>query len=231
MLAELRQAVHKTYTSLAARGLSVQQWGNVSGVDRKQGLIVITPSGLSSGDLRPEDLVVLSLKTGEVIEGGLRPSSDTPTHLVLYRSFKDIGSIVHTHSAYATAWAQAGKNIPVFGTTHADHWNGEVFCTRQLRGHEIKKEYELNTGVVITETMQGNDPMQRPGVLVAGHGAFVWGKSPSEALYHATALEFVAELASQTLRVNPKAKPIKPVLLRKHYERKHGPNSYYGQEI
>lgn len=175
-------------------------------------------------------MVVVSLATGEVVEGRLKPSSDTPTHLVLYRAFQEIGGVVHTHSLFATAWAQARKGIPSYGTTQADYWHGEVPCTRLLTAAEIKTDYEANTGHVIIETFKHLDPAHHPAVLVASHGPFTWGKGARQAVENAVVLEFVARLASETLRLNPKVKPMQAVLLAKHFFRKHGPGACYGQK-
>jgi L-ribulose-5-phosphate 4-epimerase len=177
-------------------------------------------------------MVVVSLETGKVVEGRLKPSSDTPTHLVLYRAFPRIGGVVHTHSLYATAWAQARKGIPSYGTTHADYWYGDVPCTRLLTAREIKTDYEANTGHVIVETFQKRrlDPLQHPAVLVANHGPFTWGTDAHDAVRHAIVLEFVARLASETLRLSPELKPVQPALLDKHFLRKHGSGAYYGQK-
>lgn len=229
MLKQLREEVYKAYISLTTQKLCTQKWGNVSGLDRKQGLMVITPSGVLPEALCPKDLSILSLKTGGVVEGNLRPSSDVLTHLILYRAFKNIKSIVHTHSLYATAWAQACKSIPILGTTHADYWYGDIPCTRKLTTKEINMDYEAHTGNVIVETFKKRDSDRYPGVLVAQHGPFTWGKNSAEALYHASVLESIAKLASETLRINPAIKSIRPALLNIHYGRKHGPNSYYGQ--
>lgn len=232
MLEELKSAVCQANLDLVKEGLVIQTWGNVSGIDRAQGLVVIKPSGVPYEGMKPEHQVVVSLETGEVVEGNLKPSSDTPTHLVLYRAFADIGGIVHTHSLYATAWAQARKEIPPYGTTQADYWYGLVPCTRKLKPNEIKQDYEINTGHVIVETFkkQKLDPMQHPAVLVASHGPFAWGKDAHDAVHNAVVLEFCALLASETLRVNPKAKPMQSALLQKHFLRKHGPGAYYGQK-
>lgn len=229
MIETLKKEVCRANLDLVREGLVVQTWGNVSGVDRARGLMVIKPSGVAYSGLKAEQMVVVSLDTGKVVEGRLRPSSDTPTHLVLYRKFEDIGGIAHTHSLYATAWAQAGKGIPVFGTTHADYWHGGVPATRQLRTREIEKDYEENTGHVIVERFKGLEPLKIPAALVAGHGPFAWGKNAAEAVHNAAVLEFVARLATETLRINPEAKPIQRALLDAHFLRKHGPGSYYGQ--
>jgi L-ribulose-5-phosphate 4-epimerase len=191
--------------------------------------MVIKPSGVPYAGMKPKHMVVVSLETGDVVEGNLKPSSDTPTHLVLYRAFKEIGGVVHTHSLYATAWAQACKGIPSYGTTQADYWYGDVPCTRLLKSAEIKKDYEANTGKVIVECFKKLDPMQHPAVLVASHGPFTWGKDAHDAVHNASVLEFIARLASETLRINPKAKPMQSALLDKHFLRKHGPGAYYGQ--
>jgi L-ribulose-5-phosphate 4-epimerase len=229
MIETLKKEVCRANLALVREGLVVQTWGNVSGVDRARGLMVIKPSGVPYDSLKAGQMVVVSLATGKVVSGRLRPSSDTPTHLYLYRNFKDIGGIAHTHSLHATAWAQAGKGIPVFGTTHADYWHGEVPATRQLRPQEIKKNYEANTGRVIVERFKGLDPLNIPAALVASHGPFAWGKSADDAVHNAAVLEFVARLAAETLRINPRTKPIQRALLDIHFLRKHGPGSYYGQ--
>jgi L-ribulose-5-phosphate 4-epimerase len=180
--------------------------------------------------MKPEHMVTVSLVDGKVVEGNLKPSSDTPTHLELYRAFSGIGGVVHTHSLYATAWAQAKKKIPSYGTTQADYWYGEVPCTRSMTPQEIKNEYEKNTGLLIIGTFKKLNPLQHPAVLVAGHGPFTWGKTPADAVHNASVLEFVARLASETLRINPKVKPIQSAMLDKHFLRKHGPGAYYGQK-
>jgi L-ribulose-5-phosphate 4-epimerase len=230
MLEELKANVCKANLDLVREGLVIQTWGNVSGVDRERGLMVIKPSGVPYDGMKPEHMVVISLKSGEVVEGDLRPSSDTPTHLVLYRAFKGIGGVVHTHSLYATAWAQACKGLPAYGTTQADYWYGDVPCTRKMTPREIKKDYEANTGEVIVETFRKMNPVQHPAVLVASHGPFTWGKDAHDAVHNAVVLEFIARLASETLRINPKVKPMQSVLLDKHFLRKHGPGAYYGQK-
>ena len=230
MLEQLKKEVYKANLDLVREGLVIQTWGNASGVDRRRGLMVIKPSGVPYDGMKPEHQVVVSLETGEVVEGKLKPSSDTPTHLVLYRAFKDIGGVVHTHSLYATAWAQARKRIASYGTTQADYWYGEVPCTRLLTPGEIKADYEANTGHVIVETFKKLDPMQHPAVLVASHGPFTWGKDPHDAVHNAAVLEFIARLASETLRINPGVKPMQSALLDKHFLRKHGPGAYYGQK-
>jgi len=217
---------------LVAEGLVIQTWGNASGIDRARGLVVIKPSGVPYDRMKPKHMVVVSLADGKVVDGNLKPSSDTATHLELYRKFKEIGGVVHTHSLYATAWAQACSGIPSFGTTQADYWYGDVPCTRLLKPAEIKKNYEANTGEVIVETFKKLkfDPQQHPAVLVASHGPFTWGKDVADAVHNAGVLEFIAQLASETLKINPKLKPMQSVLLDKHFLRKHGPGAYYGQK-
>ena len=229
MVNELKSQVCKANLDLVEEGLVIQTWGNASGVDRERGLMVIKPSGVPYAQMMPKHMVVVSLATGKTVEGKLKPSSDTDTHLVLYRAFKSIGGIVHTHSLYATAWAQAGRGLPAYGTTQADYWFGDVPCTRKLTPAEIKSDYEANTGKVIAETFRGLDPLQHPAVLVASHGPFTWGKDVADAVHNAVVLEFVAQLASETLRINPRTKPMQSVLLGKHFLRKHGPGATYGQ--
>ena len=230
MLEELKKKVCDANLQLVAEGLVIQTWGNASAIDREHDLFVIKPSGVPYAGLKPEQMVVVSLETGSVIESRLKPSSDTPTHLLLYRAFKDIGGIVHTHSLYATAWAQARKGIPAYGTTQADYWHGEVPCTRALTPKEIQGDYEENTGGVIVERFKKLNPLDHPAVLVASHGPFVWGRDVEEAMHNAVVLEFIARLASETLRINPRTRPMPSVLLDKHFLRKHGPNAQYGQK-
>ncbi len=230
MLEKLKAEVCKANLDLVAEGLVIQTWGNVSGLDRERGLMVIKPSGVPYSEMQPKHMVVVALATGKVVEGKLKPSSDTDTHLVLYRAFPKIGGVVHTHSLYATAWAQACRGLAAYGTTQADYWYGDVPVTRKLTPAEIKNDYEANTGEVIVETFKGLDPLQHPAVLVASHGPFTWGKSVHDAVHNASVLEFVARLNSETLRVNPKIKPMQPVLLDKHFMRKHGPKATYGQK-
>lgn len=231
MLDQLKVAVCKANLDLVAKGLVIETWGNASGVDRLRGVMVIKPSGVSYDGMKPEHMVCVSLADGKVVEGNLKPSSDTDTHLVLYRAFPQIGGVVHTHSLYATAWAQAQRALPSYGTTQADYWYGEVPCTRRLKPAEIKQHYEANTGHVIVETFRKLkfDPMQHPAVLVASHGPFAWGKDVADAVHNASVLEFIAKLNSETLRINPRLKPMQPVLLAKHFLRKHGPKATYGQ--
>jgi L-ribulose-5-phosphate 4-epimerase len=229
MLESLKNDVCQANLDLVARGLVIETWGNVSGIDRDRGLVVIKPSGVPYSGMKPEHMSVVSLSDGKLAEGKFKPSSDTATHLILYRAFPKIGGVVHTHSLYATAWAQAGKGIPSYGTTQADYWYGDVPCTRLLKPSEIKSEYEANTGHVIVETFKKINPMEHPAVLVASHGPFTWGKDVADAVHNAGVLEFIARLASETLRINPKTKPMQSVLLQKHFLRKHGPNATYGQ--
>jgi L-ribulose-5-phosphate 4-epimerase len=228
MLKDLKKSVFEANLSLVKHGLVIFTWGNVSGIDRGQGLVVIKPSGVSYDDMTAEDMVVADLD-GKVVEGKLRPSSDTPTHLVLYKAFPDIGGIVHTHSSWATVWAQAGKPIPALGTTHADYFYGSVPCTRKLTQQEIESAYEVETGNVIAETFTNLDPDAIPGVLVNSHAPFSWGKTPSDAVHNAKVLEEVAQMAFHTLQINQSA-AIDKFLLDKHYRRKHGKNAYYGQK-
>ena len=230
MLEKLKEQVCAANLQLVAAGLVVQTWGNASGLDRERGLVVIKPSGVPYDGMTPAHMVVVSLATGQVVEGGLKPSSDTATHLELYRAFAGIGGVVHTHSLGATAWAQARRNIPAYGTTQADYWYGEVPCTRPMTEAEIKTDYEKNTGAVIIETFQNLNPLEHPAVLVASHGPFTWGKDVAGAVANAEILEFVARLAGETLRLNPNVQPMPTALLDKHFLRKHGPQAYYGQK-
>ena len=232
MLEKLKDQVCQANLELVRKGLVVETWGNASGMDRERGFMVIKPSGVPYDGMKPSHMVVVSLKTGKVVDGNLKPSSDTRTHLVLYRAFPGIGGLVHTHSLFATAWAQAQRGLPSYGTTQADYWYGDVPCTRLLTPSEIKKDYEANTGEVIVETFRKLklDPLQHPAALVASHGPFTWGKDVADAVHNAGVLEFVARLASETLRINPQLKPMQPVLLDKHFLRKHGAGAYYGQK-
>jgi L-ribulose-5-phosphate 4-epimerase len=232
MLEKLKAAVCKANLDLVSEGLVIQTWGNASAVDRERGVMVIKPSGVPYAEMKPAHMVVVSLADGKVVEGDRKPSCDTPTHLVLYRAFKGIGGVAHTHSLYATAWAQAGRPLPAYGTTHADYWYGDVPCTRKLRPAEIKSDYEANTGDVIVETFKKLKlaPLKHPAVLVASHAPFTWGKTVADAVENACVLEFIAKLNSETLRINPKLKPMQSELLDKHFLRKHGPGAYYGQK-
>ena len=230
MLEELKQLVCKANLALPKHGLVTFTWGNVSGVDREKGLMVIKPSGVEYDNMTAEDMVVLSLDTGEVVEGKWKPSSDTATHLALYRAFPNLGGIVHTHSRWATSWAQAGRGIPVYGTTHGDYFYGEIPCTRKMTPAEISGPYELETGNVIVETFAALSADQIPAVLVHSHGPFTWGKDPMDAVHNAVVLEELAFMAFHTEMLNPDAMPMQQELLDKHYLRKHGKNAYYGQK-
>lgn len=230
LLEELKIKVWEANLELQKRGLILYTWGNASGFDRESGLVVIKPSGVEYDTLEPKDMVVMDL-LGRQVEGALRPSSDTPTHLVLYGKFPMIGGIVHTHSTYATVWAQASKGIPAFGTTHADYFYGEIPCTRKLTSSEIEGSYEEETGKVIVETLNGKNPLQVPGVLVSNHGPFSWGKDAQEAVYHAVVLEEIAKMSLHTCTLNRETEVIDQVLLDKHFLRKHGEHAYYGQEV
>ena len=230
MLEELKEQVCEANLKLLSEGLVIQTWGNVSGIDRDSGRVVIKASGLSYDGMKPSQMVVVSLDAGEVVDGDLRPSSDTPTHLEIYRAMPMVGGIVHTHSIYAAAWAQARSEIPPLGTTHADYFYGPVPCTRAMTDAEIRGEYEANTGKVIVERFADLDPDQLPGVLVADHGPFAWGRTPEKAVFNAVILEHLAHLASETLRVDSYPKSISEALLDKHFLRKHGTDAYYGQD-
>lgn len=232
MLESLRKQVYEANMELPRRGLVTYTWGNVSGIDRAAGLVVIKPSGVEYEALTPADLVVVDLLTGATVEGTLNPSSDTRTHLELYKAFPTMGGIVHTHSPYAVAWAQAGRDIPCYGTTHADYFYGPVPCARHLTQQELDEDYEKNTGKVIVECFAGRgiDPMAVPGVVCRCHGPFTWGKDAAQAVYHAAVLEEVAKMALLTCQVDPNAAPAPQYLLDKHYLRKHGPDAYYGQK-
>lgn len=229
MLEKLKDKVFKANLDLVKQQLVIFTWGNVSGIDREKGLIVIKPSGVSYDEMKAQDMVVVDLKTGMAVEGDLNPSSDTPTHLALYRAFPNIGGVVHTHSTYATAWAQAGKAIPNIGTTHADYFYKDIPCTRDMTEAEVKGEYELETGNVIVETFKGINPDHTPGVLVKNHGPFSWGTSPANAVYNAKVMEQCAKMAFISFAVNPQT-TMNQLLVEKHYMRKHGPNAYYGQK-
>lgn len=230
MLEELKQQVYEANMELPRRGLITYTWGNVSGIDRKSGCFVIKPSGVDYDILTPEDMVVLDL-LGNKIEGQYKPSSDTATHLELYKRYPEIGGIVHTHSKEATSWAQAGRSIPLYGTTHADYFYGEIPCARNLTKLEIEEAYEKNTGLIIIETFEERalNPMFTPGVLCKNHGPFTWGRDAKEAVHNAVVLEEVAKMATRTEQINPKAEPAPDCLKEKHFFRKHGANAYYGQ--
>lgn len=227
MLEDLKLTVYKANLDLVSNGLVIHTWGNVSGRDRESGLIVIKPSGVKYSAMKADDMVVLDTD-GKVVEGKYNPSTDAPTHLLLYRTYPSIGGIVHTHSAYATAWAQAGRDIPPLGTTHADHFYGEVPCTRKLSDDEINNNYELNTGKVIVERLANIDPLAVPSALVNCHGPFCWGLDPEEAVYNAVALEEIARMAFYTVLLG-QAAGIEQDLLDRHFKRKHGSYAYYGQ--
>ena len=230
MLEELKQEVCEANLVLARSGLVTLTWGNVSGVDREQGLVVIKPSGVEYDSMRADQMVVVDLE-GNRVEGDLNPSSDTPTHIEIYRAFPNIGGITHTHSTYATAFAQARREIPCLGTTHADVFHGPVPISRPLRELQVMKNYEKHTGVVIVERFAELDPTAVPGVLVADHGPFTWGPTPGKAAENAIALEAIAQMAWITQSLNPELESIPEHILEKHYTRKHGPDAYYGQDI
>lgn len=231
MLEALKEAVLEANLELPKKNLVTYTWGNVSGIDREKGLIVIKPSGVSYDDMKASDMVVLDLD-GNKVEGSLRPSSDTPTHIALYKAYPALGGVVHTHSRWATAWAQAGMAIPPLGTTHADYFYGPIPCTRPLTKEEIEGEYELNTGLVIIETFDkgGINPEYTPGAVVHSHGPFAWGKDPAEAVHNAVVMEEVAMMALNTKLLNPAVPDVDSYLLDKHFLRKHGANAYYGQK-
>ncbi|GIO98125.1 L-ribulose-5-phosphate 4-epimerase [Paenibacillus lautus] len=229
MLEDLKQQVLEANLELPMHGLVTFTWGNVSGIDRERGLFVIKPSGVPYEDLKADDMVVLDLK-GNVVEGDLRPSSDAPTHLVLYQNFKEIGGIVHTHSPWGTSWAQAGRALPAYGTTHADYFYGEIPVTRPMTREEIEGAYELETGNVIVERFADLDPNMVPGVLVHSHAPFVWGKDAHNAVHNAVVLEECAKIAARMQQINPETEPMDQTLLDRHFLRKHGVNAYYGQK-
>ncbi len=230
MLEALKEEVLEANLELPRKNLVTYTWGNVSGIDREKGLVVIKPSGVSYDEMKASDMVVLDLE-GNKVEGDMRPSSDTPTHIALYNKYPVIGGVVHTHSRWATTWAQAGMSIPPYGTTHADYFYGAIPCTRCLTKEEIEGEYELNTGKVIIETFEklGINPEYVPGVVVHSHGPFAWGKSPAEAVHNAVVMEEVAMMALNTRLINPSISDVDSYLLDKHFLRKHGANAYYGQ--
>jgi L-ribulose-5-phosphate 4-epimerase len=227
MLEKLKNTVFRANLDLVEKGLVIHTWGNVSGRDNESGLIVIKPSGVSYKIMKPEHMVVIDLN-GKIVEGKFKPSTDAPAHLLLYRTYKSIGGVVHTHSSYATSWAQAGRAIPPFGTTHADHFYGEVPCTRLLTKKEMENDYEINTGKIIIEKLGAVDPLTVPSVLVNGHGPFCWGINAENAVYNAIALEEIARMAFYTVLLG-KTEPISQFLLDKHFKRKHGTDAYYGQ--
>ena len=229
MLESLREQVLEANLELVRRDVVIFTFGNASGIDREQGLVVIKPSGVPYDVMKASDMVIIELATGRIIEGSLRPSSDLPTHLLLYRTFTGIGGIVHTHSRAATAWAQAQRSIPCFGTTHADYFHGSIAVTAKLTDEDIRGDYELNTGHAIVRRFDGMEPDLMPAVLVAGHAPFTWGKDVSDAAHNAVLLEEVARMALETVTLNPGAEPIPQALLDKHFFRKHGPGASYGQ--
>lgn len=231
MLEELKKVVYEANMELPKRNLVTYTWGNVSGIDRKSGYLVIKPSGVDYDKLSPEDMVVVDLN-GNVVEGKYKPSSDTATHIELYKRYEEIGGIVHTHSPEATSWAQAGRSIPLYGTTHADYFFGEIPCARSLTDEEIAGNYEQNTGKVIIETFDEKslNPMYTPAVLCVNHGPFTWGKDAGQAVYNAVVLEEVAKMATRTELINPNVKPAPDSIRNKHFYRKHGANAYYGQK-
>jgi L-ribulose-5-phosphate 4-epimerase len=228
VLEDLKQKVFEANLELVEKKLVIYTWGNVSGIDREKGLIVIKPSGVDYDKLKAEDMVVVDLE-GNVVEGKLKPSSDTPTHVVLYNAFKEIGGVVHTHSEWATSFAQAGLSIPAFGTTHADYFYGEIPCTRPMTEEEIRGQYEKETGNVIVETFKGIDPLFVSGALVNEHGPFSWGTDAADAVYHAVVMEQVAKMAFNTINLKGNKASMDKTLLDKHFLRKHGKNAYYGQ--
>lgn len=229
MLEALKEQVLEANLELPKHGLVTFTWGNVSGIDREKGLFVIKPSGVPYEQMKASDMVVVDLE-GSVVEGDLRPSSDTPTHMVLYRSFPDIGGVVHTHSPWGTSWAQAGRPLPAYGTTHADYFYGEIPVTRPMTKKEIDGAYELETGNVIVERFESINPNQVPGVLVHAHAPFVWGKDAHNAVHNAVVLEECAKIGARMLQLNPNVEPMDQNLLDRHFLRKHGANAYYGQQ-
>jgi len=229
MLREIKQKVLEANLELPKKGLVTFTWGNVSAIDREKGLIVIKPSGVSYEEMKLEDMVVLDLE-GKIVEGNLNPSSDTDTHILLYKKFKEIGGIVHTHSSWATSWAQAGREIPCFGTTQADYFYGSIPCTRKMTQEEIQGRYEYETGKVIVETFKGINPEFVPGVVVNNHGPFAWGKDAMDAVHNALVMEEVAKMAYRSIHLNKELEAIDKNLLDKHFLRKHGENAYYGQK-
>lgn len=226
---QLKQQVFEANMDLPRYGLATFTWGNVSAIDRQRGLVVIKPSGIAYESMTVDDMSVVDLQ-GHVVEGRWRPSSDTATHLALYRRYPDLGGVVHTHSTHATAWAQAGLAIPALGTTHADYFFGDIPCTRALSAQEVDEAYELNTGQVIIETLGEANPLHTPGIVVYQHGPFAWGKDAHEAVHNAVVMEEVARMAWIAHGINPQLQPIDSWLMNKHFQRKHGPNAYYGQK-
>lgn len=225
---ELKREVYEANMELQRRNLVIYTFGNVSQVDRKEGVVAIKPSGVSYEKMQVDDIVIVDLEN-RIIEGGMRPSSDTKTHTHLYRSFEGIGGVTHTHSTYATAWAQARQSIPCLGTTHADYVHGEITCTRDLTKEQVNGDYELETGIQITDAYRDRDPLAAPMVIVAGHAPFTWGKDAAQSVYHAALLEEIARMAYLTRTLDPNASPLQQTILNKHYLRKHGKDAYYGQ--
>jgi L-ribulose-5-phosphate 4-epimerase len=230
MFADLREQVFQANLLLPKHNLVVFTWGNVSGIDREKGVIIIKPSGISYEMLQADDMVIVEIENGKALNKGLNPSSDTATHLEIYKAFKDIGGIVHTHSRWATAFSQAGRGLTALGTTHADYFHGEIPCTRNLTDEEIRGDYEQETGRLIIETFEGIDPNSMPGVLVRSHGSFTWGSNPMDAVHNAVVLEEIAFMNFHTLMLSPDIPEMQRSLLDKHYLRKHGSNAYYGQK-
>lgn len=228
MLEQLKESVLRANIDLVKHNLVIFTWGNVSGINREKGLVVIKPSGVDYDSMTADDMVVVDLATGRRVEGNLKPSSDTPTHLAIYRAWPEVGGVVHTHSTYATAWAQAGMDIPNIGTTHADYFHHDIPCTADMTEAEVKGDYELETGNVIINRFRGINPMHTPGVLVKNHGPFAWGKDQHDAVHNAVVMEQVAKMAFIAKTVNP-GLTMNPLLIEKHYNRKHGPGAYYGQ--
>ncbi len=229
MFEQLKKQVYEANMELDRRGLVIYTWGNVSGVDRNAGVFAIKPSGVPYSKLKPDDIVVLRIDDMTPVDGDLNPSSDTPTHAALYRAFPEIGGITHTHSTFATAWAQSGRGIPCLGTTHADYFRGDIPKTRNVTKEEAERAYEAETATVIMEAFKGINPLHTPGVLVCGHGPFTWGKDPDASVYSAVVLEEVAKMATVTYSVNASSRELPQELQDKHFYRKHGPNAYYGQ--
>lgn len=228
MLEALKEQVLRANLDLVKYGVVIFTWGNVSALDRETGLVVIKPSGVDYSVMKAEDMVVVDID-GNRVEGNLNPSTDLPTHLEIYKAYPEVGGVVHTHSAHATAWAQAGRGIPFYGTTHADYFYGEIPCTRELRRDEVETDYEKNTGLVIVETIGDREPLAMPGALVKSHGVFSWGKDAANAVHNAVVMEYVAKMATEAEAVNPGIHSAPDYLLEKHYQRKHGKNAYYGQ--
>lgn len=229
MLADLKEAVFKANLELARSGLVIMTFGNVSGIDRRKGIVAIKPSGVAYDAMKADDIVLVDLE-GQVVEGWLNPSSDTPTHVEIYKAFPEVGGVAHAHSVYATTFAQARREIPCYGTTHADSFHGPIPLTRLLVESEVTEGYERNTGKVIVERFAGLDPLALPGVLVAGHGPFAWGRSPAEAVETSVILEQVAAMAFGTITLAPRLTPLDRHIMEKHYLRKHGPDATYGQK-